>query len=78
MSEENNYDKICRVTMMTVAGSKWDLSDNDVAALKHLLTSRAELLEMLNYFWNYVRLIGISDATLANVDSLIAKAEGRA
>lgn len=44
---ESDADKLSRVRMMASGSETWDLSRNDVAALKHVLTALAAATEDL-------------------------------
>lgn len=46
-SVETYDEQIARVEMMAAGDNKWDLSDNDLAALRAVLKERAELLRWL-------------------------------
>lgn len=69
---EPHDDQIARVEMMADGGEKWDLSPNDLAALRTVLDERAALLSALKEI--HEPCDGGEDCYTCPV---IAKAEGR-
>lgn len=67
---ESHADRIARVEAMAAGGETWDLSDNDIAALRTVLSDRAELLKWLKWYVDHS--VGHPDARIA-----IGEAEGK-
>lgn len=59
MSRESHDEQIARVGCMASGDPTWDLSDNDVEALKTVLKDRAELLNTLKSALAYLDRGGI-------------------
>lgn len=87
---EYHNEQISRVNQMANGGDTWDLSDNDMAALRTVLDERKELYEALKEIVCWPAQGGGADTpagrgaqcetlreALAKAQSSLAKAEGR-
>ncbi len=64
---ETLAEQLDRVGLMAEGDPQWDLSDNDIAALKAVLADRARLQGLLDQIATFT-----SDTTLTNAESFTA------
>ena len=75
-SGESVKEQLRRVGLMSCGCEPWDLSDNDMLALRTVLLQRQELLAALKAITD-VRVEKSAGKAIAMAEAAIAKAEGR-
>ena len=73
-NEENDKDKLSRLKAMVEKNSKWDLSDNDIIAIKYAIKQIEEFTKSFSLGLSEGEILGHKNGL--NAGKILGKAEG--